>query len=61
MSYEIAEEPACGVADGTVALVIRPKEKNLGEFTYLALLTSCFLPIAIRIRTSHFVLPTSNF
>ena len=33
MSYQSAEEPGCAEAKGTVELVIRPKEKDLGEFT----------------------------
>jgi redox-sensitive bicupin YhaK (pirin superfamily) len=33
MSYQSAEVPGCAEAKGTVELVIRPKEKDLGEFT----------------------------
>jgi redox-sensitive bicupin YhaK (pirin superfamily) len=33
MSYQSAEEPQCTETTGSVELVIRPKEKDLGEFT----------------------------
>ncbi|NNL63255.1 MAG: pirin family protein [Woeseiaceae bacterium] len=33
MSYEEARQPECEEAAGSVDLLIRPKEKNLGEFT----------------------------
>ena len=33
MSYQSAEEPKCTETKGSVELVIRPKEKDLGEFT----------------------------
>ena len=33
MSYQAAEEPQCTETRGSVALVIKPKEKDLGEFT----------------------------
>ena len=33
MSYQSAEEPQCSETKGSVELVIRPKEKDLGEFT----------------------------
>jgi redox-sensitive bicupin YhaK (pirin superfamily) len=33
MSYEAAEEPECKESEGSVALVIQPHEKDLGEFT----------------------------
>jgi redox-sensitive bicupin YhaK (pirin superfamily) len=33
VSYQTAEEPQCAQTKGSVRLVIRPKEKDLGEFT----------------------------
>jgi redox-sensitive bicupin YhaK (pirin superfamily) len=33
MSYQSVEEPGCEKANGAVEMVIRPKEKDLGEFT----------------------------
>ena len=33
MSYQEAPEPVCEEAQGSIHLVIRPKEKDLGEFT----------------------------
>jgi redox-sensitive bicupin YhaK (pirin superfamily) len=33
MSYQTAEDPQCTETKGCVELVIRPKEKDLGEFT----------------------------
>ena len=33
MSYQQAHEPVCAACEGDVSLVIRPKEKSLGEFS----------------------------
>jgi redox-sensitive bicupin YhaK (pirin superfamily) len=33
MSYQVAEEPLCTEANGSVELIIEPQKKDLGEFT----------------------------
>ncbi len=40
MSYETALEPICTRSDGSVALFIRPQEKDLGEFSVRRILPS---------------------
>ena len=40
MSYRAAAEPKCTVTDGSIELIIEPKEKDLGEFTVRRVLPS---------------------